>query len=252
MPGCQPQPVAATVTVMVSSVFVKIPVRSCGIAAAAAAASAAYGAQRKQYVHITSSSFSAPSPPLVLLQRHPTVTSRTNIRTSIPPLHSPLPRDRSRWFIRGACMIGAGKRGALYFTYLGLPFIRSPPSNPFSLRLRVCQMNPSAPYYHDFCWRSSVAFPCNRERYALIHSFSHRDEGALCVQLIHPIMHLPGTHHSVKLIISPSSFIAIRYLAPNRLVFLFGHISLLSVLIHIFIYLSLLELKRPQKAYRGS
>jgi hypothetical protein len=123
---CQPKPVAAMVTVMVSSVFAKIPVRSCGIAAAAAAAaSAADGAQRKhwQYVHITSTSFSEPSPPLVLLQRHPTVTSRPNICTSTLPLHPSLPRDRSRWFVRGTCMIGAGRRGAPYFTYLGLPFI---------------------------------------------------------------------------------------------------------------------------------
>jgi hypothetical protein len=163
---CQPQSLAATVTVMVSSVFVKIPVRSCGIAAAAAAAaSAANGAQRKQYVHIASSSCLAPSAPLVLLQRHPTVTSRTNIRTSIPPLHSSLPRDHPRWSVRGTCMIGAGRRGAPYFTYLGLPFILSPPPpNPFSLRLRLCQANTSAPYHHDFCCRSPIACPGNREK----------------------------------------------------------------------------------------
>jgi hypothetical protein len=122
---CHCQPLAATVAV---TVFVKIPVRSCGIAAAAGASNAAAdGAKRKQFVHTTSSSLSAPSLPLVFLQRHPTVTPRPNIRTSTPPLHSSLPRVRSRWFVRGTCTIGAGRRGAPYFTCLGLPFILPPP-----------------------------------------------------------------------------------------------------------------------------
>jgi hypothetical protein len=202
----QPLPLAATVTV---TVFVKIPVRSCGIAAAAGASNAAAdGAKRKQFVHTTSSSLSAPSLPLVFLQRHPTVTPRPNIRTSTPPLHSSLPRVRSRWFVRGTCTIGAVPRTSRASGYPSSP----PPSNPFSLRLRVCQTNPSASYHHDFCWRIE-------KRYVLICPFSHRDEGALCVRLIHPIMHLHRTHHFVNLIISPPSFIAHRYLAPNRLIF---------------------------------
>jgi hypothetical protein len=61
---CQPLPLAPTVTV---TVFVKIPVRSCWIAAAAGASNAAAdGAKRKQFVHppsqhrpCPSSSFSA-------------------------------------------------------------------------------------------------------------------------------------------------------------------------------------------------
>jgi hypothetical protein len=63
---CQLESVAAT---MVSSVFVKILVRSCGLRQLHATASAADGAQRKHvrahHINFLPSTVSAPCPPLV-------------------------------------------------------------------------------------------------------------------------------------------------------------------------------------------